>query len=153
MIDYHIHTYHSIDAEGTVKDYCDRAVRLALDEICITNHCELDPVRDDSWIRFDSNKQPMTREGLKRLEDEIIEAKEVYKKSGLTVKFGLEVGYYDGIESSCKKSYMMSTLILSSAVFTVSIMYALIVLENIHYTFHVTPFQDCWKTTLLQLKS
>lgn len=99
MIDYHIHTYHSIDAEGTIKDYCDRAVRLQLDEICITNHCELDPVRDDSWIRFDSDKQPMTREGLKRLENEIVETKEVYKNSGLNVKFGLEVGYYDGIES------------------------------------------------------
>lgn len=104
MIDYHIHTLHSIDAEGTISDYCERAVRLGLDEICITNHCELDPARNDSWIRFDGIKQPMTRGGLKRLEHELVNSKEVYKKSDLTVKFGLEVGYYDGIEPQLQEA-------------------------------------------------
>jgi len=99
MIDYHIHTYHSIDAEGTINDYCERAIQLGLNEICITNHCELDPARNDSWIRFENNKQPMTKEGLKTLEDDVMKAKEVYKKAGLIVKFGLEVGYYEGIEA------------------------------------------------------
>lgn len=99
MIDYHIHTRHSIDAEGAIDDYCKRAIRLGLNEICITNHCELDPARNDSWIRFKNNNQPVTKDGLAKLEDEVMKAKEMYRKSGLLVKFGLEVGYYEGIES------------------------------------------------------
>jgi histidinol-phosphatase (PHP family) len=99
MIDYHIHTYHSIDAEGTIDEYCQRALHIGLKEICITNHCELDPARQDSWIRFSNNdKQPVTNRGLKRLAHEVEVAKELYKKSGLTVRLGLEVGYYEGIE-------------------------------------------------------
>lgn len=98
MIDYHIHTHHSIDAAGTVTEYCDRALEIGLREICFTNHCELDPKRDDSFISFDGEREPFSREGLMRLRTEIFEARDKYKKQGLTVKFGIEVGYYEGIE-------------------------------------------------------
>ncbi len=103
MIDYHIHTHHSIDAEGDVREYCEQAVKLGLKEICITNHCELDPLRNDSFIRFNNHKQPFTRESLLRLQDEVLREKTLFKKSGLNVKFGLEIGYYDGIEPRLQK--------------------------------------------------
>ncbi len=99
MIDYHIHTRHSIDARGTIDEYCEQALKLKLEEICITNHCELDPERNDSLIRFDDQPRVLTRNGLLRLQDEIFRARDAYKKKGLSVKFGLEVGYYKGIES------------------------------------------------------
>jgi histidinol-phosphatase (PHP family) len=105
MIDYHIHTFHSIDAEGTIDEYCQRAIKLGLKEICITNHCELDPVRTDSLIRLsiEDDGQPLTKDGLITLKNEVIRAKELYKKNGLTVKLGLEVGYFDGIEPTLEK--------------------------------------------------
>jgi histidinol-phosphatase (PHP family) len=103
MIDYHIHTNHSIDAQGDINEYCARAVEVGLEEICITNHCELDPQRDDTLIQFGHHQQAFTHKALLRMRDEIMEAKEKYKKRGLTVKFGLEIGYFDGIENHLQK--------------------------------------------------
>ena len=103
MIDYHTHTCHSIDANGSIQEYCEQALKLGLKEICITNHCELDVFRNDSLIRFDNDRQPLTRQAIIRLRDEVIKAKEFYKKHGLSVRFGLEVGYFDGIESRLQK--------------------------------------------------
>ena len=103
MIDYHIHTAHSIDASGTISAYCEQAIELGLDEICITNHCELDPQRNDSFIRFDGAREPFSKNALLKLGREIQEAADRYKKSGLAVKFGIEVGYYKGIEGVLKE--------------------------------------------------
>lgn len=104
FIDYHIHTNHSIDAEGSLKEYCQQAINLGLKEICFTDHCELDPKRSDSLIRFEGNTQPLTNDALKKLQVEVNETKEIFKKSGLKVKFGLEIGYYEGIESRLKET-------------------------------------------------
>jgi histidinol-phosphatase (PHP family) len=98
-IDYHIHTNHSVDARGAVHEYCEQAQKLRLRELCFTNHCELDAFRNDNVIRFGNVQQPLTREGLRKMQREVLRAKELYKRSGLTIKFGLEVGYYEGIES------------------------------------------------------
>lgn len=103
MIDYHIHTNHSIDAQGSLTEYCDQAVKRGLDEICITNHCELDPLRDDSLIQFGNHQQALTHEAVLKMQHEVLQAKQIYKKNGLTIKFGLEVGYYDGIEPTLKE--------------------------------------------------
>lgn len=103
MIDYHIHTHHSIDAQGSIKDYAEEALKLGLKEICITNHCELDPQRDDNLIRFDKEIIPITRENLLKLQKEVFEIAEYYKERGLVIRFGLEVGYFDGIEIRLKE--------------------------------------------------
>ena len=103
MVDYHIHTEHSIDASGTVSQYCDQAVKIGLKEICFTNHCELDPERNDSFIRFNGKREPFSRAGLLKLQSEIFDACERYRRDGLTVKFGIEVGYYMGIERKLKE--------------------------------------------------
>jgi histidinol-phosphatase (PHP family) len=105
MVDYHIHTRHSIDASGTISEYCDQAVNLGLEEICFTNHCELDPERDDSFIRFNGEREPFSKDGLVRLQAEINEARDRYKKKDLTVRFGIEVGYYKGIEPRLKEIF------------------------------------------------
>lgn len=99
MIDYHIHTSHSIDAEGKLEDYCKKAIDLGLKEICFTNHCELDPARNDSFICFNGKRESFTHENLLRLQDEIHKQRDNNSKLGLNVKFGIEVGYYKGIES------------------------------------------------------
>lgn len=102
MVDYHIHTQHSIDASGTISEYCNQAVKIGLQEICFTNHCELDPERDDSFIRFNGEREPFSRKGLMKLQSEVNEARDRYKHQGLIVKFGIEVGYYKGIEQKLK---------------------------------------------------
>jgi histidinol-phosphatase (PHP family) len=103
MIDYHIHTAHSIDASGTISAYCEQAIKIGLEEICITNHCELDPHRNDSFIRFDGEPQPFSKNALLKLGREIQEAADRYRERGLTLKFGIEVGFYKGIESKLRE--------------------------------------------------
>ncbi|MGB3339857.1 MAG: histidinol-phosphatase HisJ family protein [bacterium] len=103
MIDYHIHTNHSIDAEGELEDYCKKALSIGLKEICFTNHCELDPARNDSFICFNGQREKFTRQGLLCLRDEIEKQRIKYQKSGLNIKFGIEVGYYNAIDSVLKE--------------------------------------------------
>jgi histidinol-phosphatase (PHP family) len=45
MVDYHVHPDFSHDAEGSVEEFCARAVEIGLGEICFTTHYEPDPVR------------------------------------------------------------------------------------------------------------
>ena len=98
MIDYHIHTRHSIDASGTITEYCERALQIGLKEICFTNHCELDPRRNDSFIRFNGEREPLSNHSLEKLQRKVFEARDRFRKKGLLVRFGIEVGYYPGIE-------------------------------------------------------
>lgn len=102
-IDYHIHTEHSVDAKGSLTDYCEQALRLGIDDICFTDHCELDPERDDNLIRVNGNMVPITRDHVAALHDDIHKIAVMYKQHGLTVKCGIEVGYFDGIEERFKE--------------------------------------------------
>jgi histidinol-phosphatase (PHP family) len=99
VIDYHIHTVHSTDAEGSLDAYCRRALELGLSEICFTNHCELDQKRNDNVIRLDGQVLPLSRASLAVLQEEIGQVKDKYRKSGLTVRFGLEVGFFEGVQT------------------------------------------------------
>ena len=99
MIDYHIHTRHSVDADGSLAEYCEKAIKLGLTEVCFTNHCELDPKRNDNLIRLDGSILPISRTNLSVLNDEIEEARARYGKSGLAVRSGLEIGFYNGVAS------------------------------------------------------
>jgi histidinol-phosphatase (PHP family) len=98
MIDYHIHTHHSIDASGTLAEYCQRALEIGLEEICFTNHCELDTQRNDSFIRFNGKAESLSNAGLIKLQHEVFEVRDRFAKRGLSVKYGIEVGYDPGIE-------------------------------------------------------
>jgi len=103
MIDYHIHTEHSVDAKGTLTNFCDQALRLGLKEICFTNHCELDPERNDNLIRMNGDMIPITRDHVATLHDAIHDIADKYRNKGLTVKCGIEVGYYEGIEKRLRE--------------------------------------------------
>uniref|UniRef100_A0A7C4XFX4 Histidinol-phosphatase n=1 Tax=candidate division WOR-3 bacterium TaxID=2052148 RepID=A0A7C4XFX4_UNCW3 len=103
MIDYHIHTNHSIDAEGSLDEYLEQALKLSLREICITNHCELDSLRNDNLIRIEDKILPIKKENLLFLQNEIIARESYYKDKGLRIKFGIEVGYFEGIGKRLKE--------------------------------------------------
>ncbi len=103
MIDYHIHTSHSPDAEGAIRDYCEQALKLGLDEICFTNHAEMDPARDDNVIRSAGQTEPLTNERLLRHHAEIMEAAAAFGPRGLTVRSGIEVGFFPGMEARLKE--------------------------------------------------
>lgn len=108
MIDYHIHSRHSIDADGALAEYCEAALALGLREICFTNHCELDPERDDNLIRMNGKIVPLSPEALSAQQDEVAEIKRRYRRSGLVVRFGLEIGFFEGMAQ--RLQYMTSRL-------------------------------------------
>ncbi|MEO0123545.1 MAG: histidinol-phosphatase [candidate division WOR-3 bacterium] len=103
MVDYHIHTGHSIDADGSLRDYCEKALSLGLKEICFTNHCELDKERNDNLIRFNGEIKPIGNKSLLKLQNEIFDLREQYRSKGLNIKFGIEVGFFDGVEERLKE--------------------------------------------------
>lgn len=98
MIDYHIHTSHSPDAEGSLRDYCEKAAARGLKEICITNHAEMDPERSDNIIRFEGREEPLTNPALKRLHQEVIAQRGPFAARGLKVRSGIEIGFFSGME-------------------------------------------------------
>ncbi|MDL2318844.1 histidinol-phosphatase HisJ family protein [Eubacteriales bacterium OttesenSCG-928-A19] len=78
--DYHLHTCHSMDANTPVAEMCEAAVRVGLDEICITDHTEFGHPDPRSDI------PPVVERWLADIEA----AKDKYP--ALTIRVGIEIG-------------------------------------------------------------
>lgn len=98
MIDYHVHTEHSEDAQGTLEEYARRAQEIGLTRICFTNHLELDEARRDNVIRLNGRILPVTSARLRVLCEQILDVRERFAGQGLDVRVGFEVGYYPGMQ-------------------------------------------------------
>jgi histidinol-phosphatase (PHP family) len=85
LINYHIHTNYSVDATGTVDDYCKKAIALGFEEICITNHQEWKSAAEGTY------RYAIREEGWDRLISEIDQAKKKYPL--LKIRLGVELGY------------------------------------------------------------
>lgn len=98
--DFHVHCDYSIDAVGTIEDYCHAALRRRLAEICFTTHFDANPRSDDhaNYVRVNGEKLPTTVENLAPYVDHVLRASEEFYPYGLSVKLGVEFGWYDGCE-------------------------------------------------------
>ena len=103
--DYHVHPGYSLDATGTVDQYCRRALELGIEEICFTTHYDSDPFRKDidAFVRIDGRMVPLSINSVKRYIDDVRRAGEKYAPAGLTVRVGLEVDYAAHIEESLRR--------------------------------------------------
>ena len=90
LVDYHVHSDYSIDATGTIVEFCDRALKLGLREICFTQHYDLEPLER---ARLNGRLVPMDSDWLDHYLDDVEKARDSYKGTGLKIKFGVEVGY------------------------------------------------------------
>ena len=50
LTDAHVHPDFSIDAKGTVTEYCDRALEIGLSEIIFATHVDTDPLFPDENV-------------------------------------------------------------------------------------------------------
>jgi histidinol-phosphatase (PHP family) len=102
--DYHVHPGYSLDATGTVDQYCARALELGIWEICFTTHYDSDPHRKeiDPFVQVDGEIVPLSEESVGRYIDDVRSAAERYRPSGLTVRAGLEVDYAPHIEEKLR---------------------------------------------------
>jgi len=97
MVDYHVHPDFSHDAQGSVEQFCRRAVEIGLSEVCFTTHYEPDPARTGiEHVRVNGLIQPVASDwpGAYFAALEAAAA----KFPGLVVLAGVEVGYEPGLE-------------------------------------------------------
>ncbi len=93
--DSHVHTHHSVDAKGSIRDICHAAFKQGLYEVTITNHYEVMPSRKKrmGYFRFGDEKVEANSDSVKRLIEEIRLAGEEFFPAGLQVLCGLEIGW------------------------------------------------------------
>lgn len=105
LSDYHVHPDYSLDATGTIDQYCEKALELGLKRICFATHYDADPVRAefDFLMRVEGQIVPATPDVVNRYIDEIKRANEKYSELGLEVVAGLEVDYAPHIEETLRK--------------------------------------------------
>jgi histidinol-phosphatase (PHP family) len=106
LSDYHVHPDYSLDATGTIHQYCQRALELGLREICFTTHYDADPLRkhEDPFMRIDGKIVPLNQANVKRYIEDVKKANQIYSLRGLFVKAGLEVDYAPHIEKDLRKN-------------------------------------------------
>lgn len=80
LVDYHLHTNHSMDCDMTLDALCGAAAAAGLEEICVTDHTEFG--HPDAA----SDKPPAVTGWL----DDIRRAREAYP--ALTIRAGIEIG-------------------------------------------------------------
>ena len=100
LADYHVHCDYSIDASGTIEEYCQAAIKRGLVEICFTTHYDANPGTAGcvEFIRVDGHDLPVSPENLVAYVDHVRRAREQFFSRGLTVKLGVEFGWYQGCE-------------------------------------------------------
>lgn len=100
LCDFHMHCDYSIDATGTIEEYCHTALKRRLAEICFTTHFDANPRSDQfaNYIRVNGEKVPTTIENLEPYVEHVLRAAEEFYPYGLSVKLGVEFGWYDGCE-------------------------------------------------------
>lgn len=93
--DSHVHPDHSVDAQGSVREFCLKAYEVGLTEITFTTHYEVLPSRTDGmdFFRFDGELVPANADAVKRYIDDVRRVGEEFFPIGLQVKCGLEVGW------------------------------------------------------------
>lgn len=103
--DFHIHPDYSLDAKGSIDEYCQMALKIGLKRICFTTHYDTDPERKeiDYFFRVDGEIVPLTPQVVNRYLDDVKKAKKKYAPLGLEVLGGLEVDYAPHIEKNLRK--------------------------------------------------
>jgi histidinol-phosphatase (PHP family) len=99
MLDYHIHPDYSIDAKGTVEEFCEAALRKELREIAFATHLDADLGTGDCHVRVHGKLvDTLVGEWLEDYETTVRAAAKKYEDAGLKVLLGVEVDYIAGIE-------------------------------------------------------
>ena len=102
VTDYHVHCDYSIDAEGTIEEYCEAAIKRNLAEICFTTHYDANPDSGGAaeYIMIAGKKKPVNPDNLAPYVDHVLVAGERFYSRGLSVRLGLEMGWYPGCEET-----------------------------------------------------
>jgi histidinol-phosphatase (PHP family) len=114
VADYHVHPDFSFDARGSIDDYCRAALNQGLSEICFTTHYDRNPILSDAEkaIRINGKEYPNSPDRMQKYIEACREAHDRYYALGLSVRCGVlsvrcgvEIGYYPGCEQELRSLY------------------------------------------------
>jgi len=105
LFDYHIHPDYSIDASGTIRQYCDRALEIGLGGLCFTTHYDANPgrIERDGYWRYRGKRVRFDDELIAIYVAEVRKAAGLFVKFGLQVHCGLEIDYFPGVEEEARR--------------------------------------------------
>jgi histidinol-phosphatase (PHP family) len=100
LFDYHVHPDFSVDACGTVDEYCERALRRGLSGLCFTSHFDSNPDSDGraNRVKVDGEILPATVANMRPYVEAVLAGREKYAARGLRVLLGVEFGWYPRCE-------------------------------------------------------
>ena len=106
MFDYHIHPNYSIDAEGTVEEFCKAALKAGLREIAFTTHLDSDRVAGDDYVNVKGKRVDIeSNVWFEDYESTIRTAGDHYKDHGLDVLLGVEVDCFPGVQGALPERF------------------------------------------------
>lgn len=106
LTDAHVHPDFSIDAEGSVEEYCIRALELGLAEIVFTTHVDTNGAYPhENEMLVDGRRVPTGVDALKRYAEVVWTAKERYHDLGLMVKCGVEIDFFPELDQEFLKIF------------------------------------------------
>ena len=98
MLDYHVHPDYSIDAQGTLEEFCEAALKRGLREIAFTTHVDSDPETEDFFVVVEGKRVEVRDNAwLEHYENAIRTIGDFYEDRGLRVKLGVELDLYPGV--------------------------------------------------------
>jgi histidinol-phosphatase (PHP family) len=105
LFDCHVHPDYSLDASGTMDEFCQKALRIGLKGICFTSHYDIDPERKeiDAFMRIKGKITPLSEKTVNIYLEDIEETKHKYEPLGLKVRSGLEIDYAPLIEEQLRE--------------------------------------------------
>jgi len=107
LADYHIHPDFSFDAEGTIDEFCETAIKKGLTEICFTTHYDTDPRLPEHHrkMRINGELVPVTIDNFGAYITAVAKAADKYIGRELMVQCGIEVGYFPGCEDEIRELF------------------------------------------------
>lgn len=106
--DYHCHCDYSMDAIGTIDEYCQAAIARNLAEICFTTHFDMPKsketaIEEGCYVVIKGKKLPTEIDVMTQYVDEVRQAHDKYYAIGLSVQVGMEFGWYKNCEETAEK--------------------------------------------------
>ncbi|MCK4857070.1 MAG: histidinol-phosphatase HisJ family protein [candidate division Zixibacteria bacterium] len=97
--DSHVHPDCSIDAEGSLRQFCEQALTVSLQQITFTTHYEITPAGRDKYGYFvlDGQRHEANPDSVKRYVDQVRAVGREFFPLGLKVLCGLEIGWHESI--------------------------------------------------------
>jgi histidinol-phosphatase (PHP family) len=97
-----------MDAIGTIDEYCQAAIARNLTELCFTTHFDIPKsketaIKEGCYVVIKGEKVPTSIDVMGPYVDDVCAAHERYFGFGLSVKLGVEFGYYPGCEATAQK--------------------------------------------------